>query len=168
MTGFIIFLALSLPPISHPASSNELGEGPPRGSADIWYLGHAGWLVRTADHLLVFDYAGSIDGNLARGELSPATLSAATTLLFVWVIGSLLALFVLGRSILDLRRLLKTRRFRPTGRLLDRLASAMGLRRPVRLSTSAAIAVGATKRPTPAWPKTFISALSSNSPTMRG
>jgi hypothetical protein len=41
----------------------------------------------------------------------------------------------------DLRRLLKTRRFHPTGRLLDRLAVVMGLRRPVRLSTSAAIAV---------------------------
>jgi beta-lactamase regulating signal transducer with metallopeptidase domain len=64
-----------------------------------------------------------------------------TALLSLWVIGSLLALLVLGRSILDLRRLLKTRRFRPTGRLLDRLAAAMGLRRPVRLSTSAAIAV---------------------------
>ena len=62
-------------------------------------------------------------------------------LLSLWFIGSLLALFVLGRSILDLRRLLKTRRFRPTGRLLDRLAVAMGLRRPVRLSTTAAIAV---------------------------
>jgi len=64
-----------------------------------------------------------------------------TALLSIWVIGSLLALFVLGRSIRDLRRLLKTRRFRPTGRLLDRLAAAMGLRRPVRLSTTAAIAV---------------------------
>jgi hypothetical protein len=64
-----------------------------------------------------------------------------TAFLSLWVIGSLLALLVLGRSILDLRRLLKTRRFRPAGRLLDRLAAAMGLRRPVRLSTSAAIAV---------------------------
>jgi beta-lactamase regulating signal transducer with metallopeptidase domain len=62
-------------------------------------------------------------------------------LLSLWCIGSLLATLVLGRSILDLRRLLKTRRFRPAGRLLDRLAIAMGLRRPVRLSTSAAIAV---------------------------
>jgi beta-lactamase regulating signal transducer with metallopeptidase domain len=64
-----------------------------------------------------------------------------TAVLSTWVISSVLALFVLGRSILDLRRLLKTRRFRPTGRLLDRLATAMGLRRTVRLSTSGAIAV---------------------------
>jgi len=61
--------------------------------------------------------------------------------LSLWGLGSMLALLVLGRSIVDLRRLLKTRRFRPTGRLLDRLAAAMGLRRSVRLSTSPAIAV---------------------------
>ncbi len=62
-------------------------------------------------------------------------------LLSLWGCGSMLALLVLGRSTLDLRRLLKTRRFRPAGRLVERLAAAMGLRRPVRLSTSAAIAV---------------------------
>jgi Zn-dependent protease with chaperone function len=62
-------------------------------------------------------------------------------LLWLWGCGSLLALLVIGRSALDLRRLLKTRRFRPAGRLVERLAAAMGLRRPVRLSTSAAIAV---------------------------
>jgi beta-lactamase regulating signal transducer with metallopeptidase domain len=62
-------------------------------------------------------------------------------LLCLWGAGALVALTGLGRSILDLRRLLKTRRFRPTGGLLDRLAVVMGLRRPVRLSTSAAIAV---------------------------
>ncbi len=63
------------------------------------------------------------------------------TLLSLWGLGSLLAMLVLGRSILDLKRLLKTRRFRPAGPLLDRLATAMGLRKLVRLSTSAAIAV---------------------------
>jgi Zn-dependent protease with chaperone function len=63
------------------------------------------------------------------------------TLLSLWGCGSLLALLVISRSVLDLRRLLKTRRFRPAGRLVERLATAMGLPRPVRLSTSAAIAV---------------------------
>jgi len=62
-------------------------------------------------------------------------------LLSLWGLVSILALLVLGRSILDLRRLLKTRRFRPAGRLLERLSTAMGLRKSVRLSTSAAIAV---------------------------
>jgi beta-lactamase regulating signal transducer with metallopeptidase domain len=62
-------------------------------------------------------------------------------LLSLWGCGSLLALLVVVRSVLDLRHLLKTRRFRPAGGLVKRLAAAMGLRRPVRLSTSAAIAV---------------------------
>jgi len=62
-------------------------------------------------------------------------------LLSLWGCGSLLAFLVICRSVLDLRRLLKTRRFRPAGRLVERLAASMGLRRPVRLSTSAAIAV---------------------------
>ncbi len=64
-----------------------------------------------------------------------------TTLLILWGIGSLAALIGLGRSHVDLRRLLRTRRFRPTGRLIERLAAAMGLRRKVRLSTSQAVAV---------------------------
>ena len=64
-----------------------------------------------------------------------------TALLSLWGIGSLMALLVLGRSALDLKRLLKTRQIRPAGRLVERLAAAMGLRRSVRLSTSRAIAV---------------------------
>lgn len=62
-------------------------------------------------------------------------------LLSLWGCGSLLAFLVIGRSVLDLRRLLKTRRFRPAGQLVERLTAAMGLRRSVRLSSSAAIAV---------------------------
>jgi beta-lactamase regulating signal transducer with metallopeptidase domain len=74
--------------------------------------------------------------------LSSRTLDSwPAALLSLWAVGSMLALLVLGRSIVDLRRLLKTRRFRPTGRLLEHLALAMGLRKSVRLSTSAAIAV---------------------------
>jgi len=72
---------------------------------------------------------------------SQALWSWPVALLSLWGLGSLLAFLALGRSILDLRRLLKTRRFRPTGRLLERLAATMGLRRSVRLSTSAAITV---------------------------
>ena len=65
----------------------------------------------------------------------------AVALLTLWCIGSLLALTGLGRLNVDLRRLMRTRRFRPAGRLVERLAAAMGLRRKVRLSTSQAIAV---------------------------
>ena len=59
----------------------------------------------------------------------------------LWAIGSLLAMLTLGRSALDLRRLLKTRTLRSGDQLLNRLAVAMGMRRKVRLSTSPAIAV---------------------------
>jgi beta-lactamase regulating signal transducer with metallopeptidase domain len=94
--------------------------------------------------------SGNTTASIAAGETTvsptPATHSQTldswpAALLSLWGLGSMLAMLVLGRSILDLRRLLKTRRFRPPGRLLDRLATAMGLRRTVRLSTSAAIAV---------------------------
>jgi len=67
--------------------------------------------------------------------------SWAGALLTLWGAGSLLVLLALGRSALDLRRLLQTRQFRPAGRLVERLATAMGLGRRVLLSTSKAIAV---------------------------
>ena len=85
---------------------------------------------------------------------APAIVPAATStghavagfawtnaLLTLWGVGSLLALVGLCQSNIDLRRLMRTRRFRPAGRLIERLAAAMGLRRLVRLSTSQAIAV---------------------------
>lgn len=62
-------------------------------------------------------------------------------LLALWGVGSAVGLFGLGRSMLDLRRLLRTRQFRPVGRIVERLAAAMGLRSVVRMSTSKAIAV---------------------------
>jgi beta-lactamase regulating signal transducer with metallopeptidase domain len=62
-------------------------------------------------------------------------------LLTLWGAGTALGLLGLGRSMLDLQRLLRTRRFRPVGRIVERLAAAMGLRSEVRLSTSKAIAV---------------------------
>ena len=62
-------------------------------------------------------------------------------LIVLWCLGSALALLTLGRSIFDLRRLLRTRRFRPAGRIVEHLAEFMGLHRAVRLSTSKAIAV---------------------------
>ncbi len=66
---------------------------------------------------------------------------SATALIVFWSIASISALIAVLRSILDLRRLLLTRCFQPAGRLVENLATAMGLRRPVRLSTSKAIAV---------------------------
>jgi beta-lactamase regulating signal transducer with metallopeptidase domain len=70
-----------------------------------------------------------------------SSLNVATALIVLWCFAAIAGLIAILRSILDLRRLLNTRCFQPTGRLLEGLASAIGLRRPVRLSTSKAIAV---------------------------
>ncbi len=81
----------------------------------------------------------------------PLSASAAATqdrvfgweaaLIILWGLASILALLAVLRSILDLNRLLQTRCFRPAGRLVENLAAAMGLRKPVKFSTSKAIAV---------------------------
>ena len=68
-------------------------------------------------------------------------LDWATALIVFWGVGSILSLLGVLRSILDLKRLLQTRCFQPTGRLVENLATAMGLRKRVKLSTSKAIAV---------------------------
>ncbi len=65
----------------------------------------------------------------------------ATPFVVFWGIASIIALTVIVRSILDLRRLLQTRCFQPAGRLVERLAATMGLRQRVRISTSKAIVV---------------------------
>ncbi|MEJ2190461.1 MAG: M56 family metallopeptidase [Acidobacteriota bacterium] len=62
-------------------------------------------------------------------------------LLSIWGAGMLVSLLKLGRSALDLRRLLTTRRLRPADRLFARLTKVMGFRRSVLLSTSRAIAM---------------------------
>jgi len=57
---------------------------PDEGEALIWYLGHAGWAVRTAEHWLLFDYTGAIDGgSLDNGALSPVVLGEQNAILFI-------------------------------------------------------------------------------------
>ncbi len=80
-------------------------------------------------------------------NVNPAALGTSpgvrwsTVVPALWALGALLALVGVLRSWLDLRRLLRTRCFRPAGRLVEGLASAMGLRRKVAFSTSKAIPV---------------------------
>jgi beta-lactamase regulating signal transducer with metallopeptidase domain len=107
----------------------------------------------TVDRLVIMEHPAATTG--ATSEAGPDAIAVSTppstqggvevawplALLSLWGVGAALGLTVFIRSIIDLRNLLETRRFRPTGRLFDRLAVAMGLRRPVRLSTSPAIAV---------------------------
>jgi L-ascorbate metabolism protein UlaG (beta-lactamase superfamily) len=68
-------------------------EAPPAGGAEVWYLGHCGYAVKTADHLLVFDYQEKRDGqlsksrpdrpSLANGWLDPAEVKDLKVRVFV-------------------------------------------------------------------------------------
>lgn len=54
------------------------------GEAQIWYLAHAGWLVRTSEHCLVFDYTGPAEGgSMETGGLSPEALAGCRAVMFV-------------------------------------------------------------------------------------
>lgn len=75
------------------------------------------------------------------GSLKHLEGSWAVWLLSIWGVGMLVSVLKLGRSALDLRRLLTTRRLRPADRLFARLTRLMGFRRSVLFSTSRAIAM---------------------------
>ncbi len=62
----------------------DLADSLDDGEARIWYLGHAGWLVLTAEHCLVFDYTGPTEsGKLEGGALSPNELGGCRVLMFI-------------------------------------------------------------------------------------
>ncbi|UCE40992.1 MAG: MBL fold metallo-hydrolase [Candidatus Aminicenantes bacterium] len=61
-----------------------------KGEALIWYLGHAGWAVKTKNHLLIFDYvwvprSGEIPENptLANGYIDPAEIGDFSVFVFI-------------------------------------------------------------------------------------
>jgi L-ascorbate metabolism protein UlaG (beta-lactamase superfamily) len=57
------------------------------GEATMWHLGHAGWAVKTRDHLLIFDYWESSepesDRSLARGCVDPTEIADQDVYVFV-------------------------------------------------------------------------------------
>jgi len=65
----------------------------PAGGAEIWYLGHCGFAVRTSDHFLVFDYQERRDGqqpksrpdrpSLAAGWIAPDEIKGLKVRVFV-------------------------------------------------------------------------------------
>jgi L-ascorbate metabolism protein UlaG (beta-lactamase superfamily) len=75
------------------ASQSAAGEAAPPGGALIWYLGHCGYAVRTADHLLIFDYQERRDGQmpktrparpeLANGWIDPEEIKGLKVRVFV-------------------------------------------------------------------------------------
>ena len=69
-----------------PALKSDLKEG----EAYIWYLGHAGWAVKTKNHLLIFDYVhvprkGEMPENpsLANGYIDPKEIQDCSVFVFV-------------------------------------------------------------------------------------
>ncbi len=57
-------------------SSGGFPENPRAGEAVVWYLGHCGYAVRTKDHLLVFDYQESRDGQQPKARPERPSLAA--------------------------------------------------------------------------------------------
>jgi len=57
------------------------------GEATIWYLGHAGWAVKTRDNLLIFDYwestAPQSTRSLSNGYVDPAEIADQNVYVFV-------------------------------------------------------------------------------------
>jgi L-ascorbate metabolism protein UlaG (beta-lactamase superfamily) len=57
------------------------------GEANVWYLGHAGWAVKTRNHLLIFDYWESSaprgDRSLADGYVNAEEIAAQAVYVFV-------------------------------------------------------------------------------------
>lgn len=77
----IAVLALGSAALAGEVPPNET---PAAGEAHVWYLGHAGWLVRTAEHDLIFDFTGPIgEGGPDSGGLSPQALAGRRVVLFI-------------------------------------------------------------------------------------
>lgn len=57
------------------------------GTAQVWYLGHSGWAVRTRHYMLIFDYwtrgRTPDEPGLCNGYLAPAELAGLNVLAFV-------------------------------------------------------------------------------------
>jgi cytohesin len=70
-----------------PAPS-PLTRRPARGESIVWYLGHMGWAVRTANHLLIFDCDGRVtvppdEPSIANGWIVPSEIGDVPTTVFV-------------------------------------------------------------------------------------
>jgi ankyrin repeat protein/L-ascorbate metabolism protein UlaG (beta-lactamase superfamily) len=63
-------------------------EKPPKmGNAEMWYLGHCGWAIRTKNHLMIFDYfpngKNPTEPSLANGRINPEELKNLNVEVFV-------------------------------------------------------------------------------------
>ena len=75
--------AAELSGIAPPRFSDQIATG----EAAVWYLGHCGFAVKTAHHLMIFDYwtrgASSDDPSLANGIIYPPEIASENVTVFV-------------------------------------------------------------------------------------
>lgn len=84
-------IAVEAPRLVAAAGPSSLALAP--GEATVWYLGHCGFAIRTARHLLIFDYQEKRDGpqprtlpaagGLDRGWVDPAQIARDRVRVFV-------------------------------------------------------------------------------------
>ena len=72
---------------SGPLSSSYLAQQPAEGEACLWYLGNCGYLIKTSNHCLIFDYWAPMltptQPSLANGVINPSDFSSADVAVFV-------------------------------------------------------------------------------------
>lgn len=70
-----------------PISSTYFAEKPQQGEAYFWYLGNCGYLIKTRNHCLVFDYwtneTHPTEPSLANGFINPPDIAAEDVTVFV-------------------------------------------------------------------------------------
>ena len=69
---FMFVVAAPPPPVGSAGGSSVV---PAKGEAFVWYLGHCGYAVKTAEHFLIFDYQEKYDGR--QRKVVPPTRSLA-------------------------------------------------------------------------------------------
>jgi len=81
-----LFIAAS-PDVEHLSAQAIQAPGIGPGVATIWYLGHCGYAVKTARHLLLFDYIEleetALERGLSKGFVDPAEIAGLDVSVFV-------------------------------------------------------------------------------------
>lgn len=89
VSAWIFGIAAGVPagPAGFPPEEDLLHRPLEEGQAVIWYLGHAGWAVRTRSVFMVFDYTtrnpAAREGSLEHGVIDPEEVRDQKVLVFV-------------------------------------------------------------------------------------
>ncbi len=84
-------VAVTITPVATVPAAGQHSQGVSAtvgtGSATVWYLGHAGWAVKTQSHLLIFDYVGGQPTerglSLDHGYVDPLEIADQDVVVFV-------------------------------------------------------------------------------------